>query len=147
MTKAARHNDVDHELEGTPMRVLAVVTFLLCLPMAVQSQPIDPHALFEEKCGRCHEHAGAFAREKLTIENGEVVGLRSGKPVLKTLASHFGRLSNEEAELVVDMFRRQIESDGLYESKCRLCHDPANELAAVLDMPAWQLTTIATEAP
>ena len=151
--------------------------------MAVQSQPIDPHALFEEKCGRCHEHAGTFARKSLTVENGEVVGLRSGKAALKTLTSHFGKLSDAEAELIVDMFRRQIESGGLYESKCRLCHDPAknlarqtliirhgqltgrysgrsietflsrhgrlegDELAVMLDMLAWQLTTNATEAP
>ncbi len=171
--------------EGVPVsiRAFAVIAFLLCLPMAVQSQPIDPHALFEEKCGRCHEHAGIFAREKLTIENGEVVGLRSGKPVLKTLTSHFGKLSDAEAELIVDMFRRQILSGGLYQGKCRLCHEPAkdfarqtlimrhgqltgrysgqsikeflsyhgrlegDELALVLDMLAWQLTTIATEAP
>ncbi|MGI9508937.1 MAG: hypothetical protein ACR2QJ_06275 [Geminicoccaceae bacterium] len=151
--------------------------------MAAQTQPIDPHWLFEEKCGRCHEHSGTFAREKLTIENGEVVGLRSGKLALKTLASHFGKLSDADAGLIVDMFRRQIESGGLYESKCRFCHDPAkdlarqtlilrngqltgrysgrsiekflsyhgrlvgDELAVMLDMLAWQLTTIATEAP
>ncbi|MGI9421523.1 MAG: hypothetical protein ACR2RA_27150, partial [Geminicoccaceae bacterium] len=91
--------------------------------MAAQSQPIDPHELFEEKCGRCHEHAGTFARKSLTIENGEVVGLRSGKAVLKTLPSHFGNLSDAEVGLIVDMFRRQIESGGLYQSRCRLCHD------------------------
>ncbi len=123
------------------MRALAVIAFLLYLPTAAQAQPIDPHALFEEKCGRCHEHAGTFAREKLTIANGEVVGLRSGKPVLKTLASHFGKLSDAEAELIVDMFRRQIESGGLFESKCRFCHDPAKDLARqTLVMRNGQLT-------
>ena len=111
------------------MCFLASLAFLLCLPMAVQSQPIDPHTLFEEKCGRCHEHAGTFARKKLTIESGEVVGLRSGKPVLKTLASHFGTLSDAETVLIVDMFRRQIVFGGLYERKCRFCHDPAKDLA------------------
>lgn len=106
-----------------------LLTLLLYLPMAAQSQPIDPHALFETKCGRCHEHAGEFAREKLTIEAGDVVGRQSGKPVLITLASHFGRLSEAEAGLIVDMFRHQILSDGLYKEKCRFCHDPAKDLA------------------
>ncbi len=114
---------------------------LLYLPMAAQSQPIDPHALFEAKCGRCHEHAGDFAQETLTIEAGDVVGRQSGKPVLTTLASHFGRLSEAEAGLIVDMFRRQIKSGGLYENKCRLCHDPAKDLARqTLIMRHGQLT-------
>ena len=120
---------VDEEDLKVRMRAVAVIAFLLCLPPATQAQPIDPHALFEEKCGRCHEHAGTFAREKLTVTNGEVVGRRSGKPVLKTLASHFGKLSEAEAGLIVDMFRRQILSDGLYKAKCRFCHDPAKKLA------------------
>ena len=102
---------------------------LLCLPMAAQSQPIDPHALFEATCGRCHDHAGDFARETLTVEAGEEVGRQSGKPVLITLASHFGRLSDAEADLIVDMFRRQILSDRLYKAICRFCHDPAKDLA------------------
>ncbi|MEM8948667.1 MAG: hypothetical protein AAGA21_16435 [Pseudomonadota bacterium] len=111
------------------MSVLAIRVFLLYLPMVAHAQPIDPHALFEEKCGRCHEHAGTFARETLTIENGEVVRLRSSKPVLKTLASHFGKLPDAKADQIVDMFRHQILSGGLYESKCRFCHDPAKDLA------------------
>ena len=78
---------------------------------------------------RCHEHAGDFAREKLTIEAGDVVGRQSGKPVLTTLASHFDRLSEAEAGPIVDMFRRQILSDELYQAKCRFCHDPAKNLA------------------
>ena len=108
---------------------LVLLTLLLYLLMAAQSQPIDPHALFEAKCGRCHEHAGDFAREKLTIETGDVVGRQSGKPVLITLTSHFGRLSEAETGLIVDMFRRQVLSDGLYKAKCRFCHDPAKNLA------------------
>ncbi|MDH3664441.1 MAG: hypothetical protein OEU92_31245, partial [Alphaproteobacteria bacterium] len=50
------------------------LALFFCLPTAAQSQPVDPHMLFEEQCGRCHGHAGTFARETLTIEDGEVVG-------------------------------------------------------------------------
>lgn len=109
--------------------LFALPVLFLSPPMIAQSQIVDPHALFEDKCGRCHGHAGAFALEKLTIAKGEVVGQRSGKVVLKTLASHFGRLADSEARQVVDMFRRQIEVGGLYQSKCRICHDPAKDLA------------------
>ncbi len=108
--------------------LFVLTSLLLSLPTMAQSEIVDPHALFEDKCGRCHGHAGAFALKKLTIEKGEVVGRRSGKPVLKTLASHFGRLTDTEARRVVDMFRRQIEANGLYRSKCRICHDPAKDL-------------------
>jgi hypothetical protein len=102
---------------------------LVGLPATAQPLPIDPHKLFEEKCGRCHEHAGTFAREKLTLENGEVLGLRSGKSVRKMLAGHYGELSNLEVDLILDMFRRQIESGGLFERKCRFCHNPASDFA------------------
>lgn len=100
-----------------------------CFPLASRSQPVDPHELFEAKCGRCHGHAGDFAREALTIVDDNVVGRQSGKPVLETLARHPGSPSEAEASLIVDMFRRQILSDGVYKAKCRFCHDPAKDLA------------------
>lgn len=109
--------------------ILVILASLLCLPMIARSQPVDPHALFEEKCGRCHEHAGAFALETLSIEDDEVVSQRSGKRVLDTLNGHFGKLDRTEADLIVDMFRRQIVSGGVYKAKCRICHDPAKDLA------------------
>jgi hypothetical protein len=112
-----------------PFGLFVLQVLFLSPPTMAQSLIGDPHALFEDRCGRCHGHAGAFALEKLTIENDEVVGQRSGKVVLKTLASHFGRLTDVEARQVVDMFRRQIEAGGLYQTKCRICHDPAKDFA------------------
>jgi hypothetical protein len=108
---------------------MLLLMLVLGLPAAGAMQSPDPHALFELKCGRCHGHAGAFARDKLMIDQGDVVGRRSGKRVTDTLAHHVGKVSDAEAALIEDMFRRQILSEGIYAEKCRICHDPARDLA------------------
>lgn len=39
---------------------IVLVRWLFALPATA----IDTHELFEEKCGRCHQHACALEREK-----------------------------------------------------------------------------------
>jgi hypothetical protein len=90
---------------------------------------LDVHALFEQRCGQCHGHAGLFAREALRLEGGVVVGAKSGKAVSAFLPGHYGRLTADEATALTEAFLLQIRRGGLYEKKCRVCHDPAKELA------------------
>ena len=109
---------------------LAVLAFL-ALPGAATAQTIDPHAVFETRCSGCHKgHAGAFARTSLFLSpDGVVTGKKKKMPVRDFLAAHFGKLSQEEAAVLTDMFARQIRTGGLYERKCRTCHDSASHLA------------------
>lgn len=88
----------------------------------------DFHALFEARCLRCHGHAGAFAADRLHIEDGRVVG-SGGLDVAKFLGSHAGGLTAEERDLFVQVFRRQVEAGGFYAQRCRSCHDRAYDLA------------------
>ncbi len=111
-----------------------MAAMLLCLscvlPASIaRAQSADPHALFEDRCGRCHGHAGAFARKSLAIRDGRVVGRGSGVPVRAFLRRHHGAPSEMETALLLDMFRGQIERGALFQERCRICHASARKLA------------------
>ncbi|MCL5778385.1 hypothetical protein M1105_15500 [Limibaculum sp. FT325] len=109
-----------------------------CLGLAMQAgaqtgaapQDAEPdfHAIWEARCLSCHGHAGAFARERLTLEAGEVRG-RGGRDLRPFLARHGGGLPPDQVELFLDVLARQLASGGFYERECRICHDSARELA------------------
>lgn len=110
-------------------RPWAVIPLAAMAP-ASMAEPIDPHGLFETRCGRCHQdHGGDFARETLLFENGELIGKKSRKRVLDFLPKHHGKLTSDEVGVLVEAFERQVRTDGLYREKCRICHDPASTLA------------------
>lgn len=111
------------------IRSWLVILLATIAPLAV-AEPIDPHALFENRCGRCHDHAGDLARETLLIEKGELVSKKSGQRLLDFLPDHFGKLAAEEVSVLSETFRQQILTDGLYQKKCRDCHGSARNLAA-----------------
>jgi len=108
---------------------MAPLILLATMAPVTMAQPIDPHALFEKKCGRCHGHAGDFARETLLFENGELVRKKSRRRLIDFLPNHFGNLKDDEISALVEAFERQVQTDGLYQEKCRICHDPARYLA------------------
>lgn len=110
-------------------RLLVVLAFLLPLLLPVAGQAQDLHELFEERCGRCHGHAGPFARESLVIVEGQVVGRASRQEVGSFLQGHYGRLTENEILGLLDLFRFQIASSGLYENRCLDCHESAKDLA------------------
>ncbi|MGH1482734.1 MAG: hypothetical protein ACRBM6_29165 [Geminicoccales bacterium] len=93
------------------------------------AEPIDPHALFETRCGQCHNRAGDLARQTLVIENGELVSKKNGRRLLDFLPGHFGKLTDDEISVLREVFQRQVQSGGLSQEKCRHCHEPARILA------------------
>ncbi len=100
---------------------------LLCLvPAAVAAE--DFHELFERRCAACHGHAGDFARETLVIVGGELRGRKSGRPVRAYLATHRGGLDTETAALFTEVLFRQVESGGLFQDLCAICHVRARDL-------------------
>ena len=89
----------------------------------------DPHSLFESRCEACHGHAGAFARETLRLSDGVVRGAWTGRDMAAFLPTHRGTLTSEETTSLLDMFRRQITWGGVFQARCRICHDSARALA------------------
>jgi len=106
-----------------------LVILLWTLPAATAGAAEDFHRLFEERCGTCHGHAGAFARATLEHVDGVLRGRKSGRKVAAFLPGHLGRLTPEQVALFVAVFARQIESGGLFQERCAICHVRARDLA------------------
>jgi hypothetical protein len=117
------------ERQSSTMLRIVLTALVLSIFAALPGVAADPHALFEERCGRCHGHAGDFARETLYLDEGIVKGRKTRTDVRKFLPRHFGKLTAEEIDLLQSTFALQIESAGLFQAKCRICHGPAKDLA------------------
>lgn len=103
---------------------------LVLAAFPARAQHIDPHALYEEKCAKCHEpHAGEYVSKDLEIADGSVVGKKTGRPVVQTLETGHGRLSATEVTVMTEFLTRIASSDRLFLKKCRICHSNAKELA------------------
>lgn len=111
-------------------RVVALGLGGLVVAVAARGQPaefLDLHEFFEERCGACHGHAGALARDVLTLKDGELRG-RHGD-VRAFLKRHHGPLADDEVEALYQMFSRQVEAGGAFKDRCGMCHRSASELA------------------
>lgn len=108
---------------------IASAIALGCLP--VQAQSIDPHALYESRCTRCHEpHASDFARAHLMKDGGAVVGTETGQELSSLLDGHRRtNLTTAEIGALVDHFGAMMETGWIFQEKCTLCHGAAVRLA------------------
>lgn len=93
-----------------------------------RAQQADMHAFFEERCLACHGHAGAFARDRLSVDQGQVVGSQ-GQTLDRFLTRHKGGMSDEQARQLLEMFQKQIDSGAFFQNRCRTCHGSAREFA------------------
>ena len=115
-------------------RFTAAFSVLLTLLMAgspgLQAQDLDPHALYERSCARCHApHAGDFAPKSLVRLGDRIVGREDGKELRAFLAAGHGRLAPGEVDALVAHLAFVLESGGLFRDKCLICHDRAVVLA------------------
>lgn len=111
-------------------RILLALIAALTVAGAAQSDDSDYHSRFHALCGRCHGHSGPFARDRLAIVNGELVGRATGRPVERFLRRHPGGLSTADITLFRDVMQRQVEAGSLFQDNCAICHGRAVELAA-----------------
>ncbi|KUO58465.1 MAG: hypothetical protein APF80_01540 [Alphaproteobacteria bacterium BRH_c36] len=96
----------------------------------VLAQAPDPHQIFEQRCGGCHSpHAGDFARNYLVRSQGKMLTRKSSRELRGFLNSGHGKLSPVEIDVLVVHFENILNSGGLFQDKCRVCHDRAVELA------------------
>jgi hypothetical protein len=91
------------------------------------AQTIDPHRVYEQRCGNCHhEHGADLARLKFAMKDGKLQVERTGKDVSGLLRSHHGvRLSAEETAALVTLFEAALASGGVYQHRCARCHERA----------------------
>ena len=106
------------------------VALALGLSVSARAQGVDAHEIYERSCGGCHApHAGDFARETLSVKDGRVVGQRSGRDVEVFLGKGHGGVSPSEANALIQQFRNILRTGGIFDRKCRICHDRAVVLA------------------
>ncbi len=108
-----------------------LIVFGLLVVLASRStHALDPHRIYEQNCGRCHEsHAGDFVHESLSIENGKLHGRKSGQEVGRFLESGHGKLSRDPILALMNHMMTIHTSGALFRKKCIICHDRAVKLA------------------
>lgn len=116
----------------TGLPILRAVGLAVALAGGVpgHAQQADLHDLFETRCAGCHGHSGDFARATLSVSGGRVVGSR-GQDLGAFLLRHRGGVSETDAARLLDMFRAQIESGGLFQDRCLTCHGSARDFARI----------------
>ncbi len=104
-----------------------ILVFIVMLTASVaQAQTVDPHAVYEQKCTRCHEdHARAFADQHLIVVEGRVIGKQRSRDLENFLINGHGKLDPSEVRPLVAHLKSVIGAGGLYQQKCRICHEPA----------------------
>ena len=112
---------------------LSIIAINCILNGDALAQVVDPHAVYEDRCARCHaEHSGDFSRKSMiTQPDGRVVGRKTGAVITEFLARHRGTPSQAEIAALVEMFALQLRTGGLYKDKCGICHTSAKRLARV----------------
>ena len=63
--------------------------------------------LFRKKCRICHDRAVIFARRKLIIKDGELIGRYTKRRIRQFLLNH-GRLNADELPVLLDALKRQL---------------------------------------
>lgn len=93
----------------------------------------DLHRLWDTECASCHDHAGAFARQQLSLKDGILTGSRPGRDLETFLARHT-RLRPDEIAAVLAMLKTQAAQPDLFRQQCSICHRSAAELARGLTL-------------
>lgn len=85
----------------------------------------DLHTLWDRQCGGCHGHAGEFARQWLSLVDGELKGTRIDEDVATFLLRHNGGYAPGEITAIIDMLRAQVATPAIFSELCRECHGTA----------------------
>jgi hypothetical protein len=132
-------------LQRAYQALLVLAIAAVGLLAAAGAQTIDPHRVYEQRCGNCHhEHGADLARLKFTLKDGALQVTRTGKDVSGLLRSHHGvRLSAEETAALVTLFEAGLASGGVYQHLCARCHERAVTFArSKLNMRDGQVRTL-----
>jgi hypothetical protein len=117
----AREGTMPNHRTGLVAAIAAV------LVLSAGSAPgVDLHAYWENHCAECHGHSGAFARERLRVEQGRLVSDHWGRDLERFLANHHaaGPVLPELAAMLV----AQVQAAPTYRDRCEGCHGPAADL-------------------
>lgn len=111
---------------------LILVIVLVLTAGVVRAGPVDPHRVYKQKCTGCHEdHARSFVEQHLLVKDDRVIGKRRSRDLEEFLIKGHGKLDTVEIRPLVAHLKSVVGADGLYERKCRMCHEPAVDFARI----------------
>ena len=87
----------------------------------------DLHRLWDDRCAECHGHAAEFARQRLKLADGRLVGSRATRDLEVFLGNHY--LAADETAAVYAMLVAQVESEPRFQKSCSGCHQSAAQFA------------------
>ena len=110
---------------------LAIGLALTGSAVAQTATPLDPHAVYEQRCNSCHnEHGGDFARQKLRLVKDRLEVTRTSRDLEALLKKHHGvALAPGEWPALSSLFRLGLSTGGVFGLRCGRCHDRAVTLA------------------
>lgn len=106
---------------------LIALTFALAVAHS-SAAAIDLHEFWDSRCHECHEchgHAGAFARQNLSVEDGALVGRHHKNDLKRFLGQH--EMGPANVEGIYAMLIAQATTPPLFQQKCSGCHQTAAE--------------------
>lgn len=110
------------------MRRAMVLAFMVSLLLpAAPGNGTDLHHFWEQTCGDCHPHAGAFAQRFLTVKDGELQGGHHKDDLLVFLQHHY--LPQNLVQPMYEMLLAQASTGPHFKERCGRCHESAADLA------------------
>ena len=110
-----------------PLLILAVAIAALTITGSMPAIGIDLHWFWDQRCHECHGHAGEFARSRLKVEGGQLVGRHHTQDLRLFLGQH--QNGGAYAGEMYDMLLAQAETPPVYQQKCARCHGSAAQFA------------------
>lgn len=115
----------------TWLRRLPVLAILLAVAVLVSlatgASARDLHRLWDNLCAECHGHSGDFARQFLSVSDGELRGHHHVHDLRKFLANHYP--PSGEVDAVYRMLLAQVNTPPRFKEECERCHATAAEFA------------------
>lgn len=110
------------------MRTVFALAFLV--PLLLPTSPgkaTDLHQFWEQTCGDCHPHAGAFAQRFLTMKDGKLQGRHHTDDLIVFLQHHY--LPQNLVQPMYEMLLAQASTGPRFKERCGRCHESASDLA------------------
>ncbi|WP_431861130.1 hypothetical protein [Azospirillum sp.] len=102
------------------------LTVAMISPGFAAADTFDLHWFWDQRCEDCHGHAGAFARNALSVEDGKLVGRHHRDDLMLFLQNH--GVPASRVKPVYDMLLAQAETGPRFKDKCGNCHENAAAL-------------------
>jgi len=105
-------------IHNLKVNLILTISLLLTPSLAASSQ--DLHRLWDDRCATCHNHAGDFSRQFLSVSNGELQGKHHTHDLRLFLKNHY--LAGHSVDAVYNMLLAQTKTDPRFKSECSSCH-------------------------